>query len=130
MTTKEEKKVLEEITEKVSTITEKLEEQEAPDEVTEEVTEEATKETPEGSIQIVEGTTKDGRTVRGITENGKNLFFVSETFTNEQIEEVFGLVNQFYGDGVKFIQGQFHKLIGITVLPPTNIEKESTEKES
>ncbi len=70
-----------------------------------EIIEDTDTDTDAVEYEIVDGD-QDGVKVRGVRANGNVLFLVSETFTNEQINEVFNLGNKFFNDGIQFANGQ------------------------
>ncbi|MCP4393920.1 MAG: hypothetical protein GY804_06585 [Alphaproteobacteria bacterium] len=51
--------------------------------------------------EIIDGD-QDGVKKRGVRANGNVIFLVSESFTNDQINEVFNLGNKFFNDGMQF----------------------------
>jgi len=95
---------------------------EVVEEVVEEVektegTEEISGETEDKVLyEIVDGDV-DGVKCRGVRANGNVIFTVTETFTDDQIQEVFNLANRFFNEGVKFgsdqKQAQMKQVMGV-----------------
>ncbi|MCP3921288.1 MAG: hypothetical protein GY714_01755 [Desulfobacterales bacterium] len=76
-------------------------------EIIEETTlEDETTENPDAvQYEIIDGD-QDGVKKRGVRAGGNVIFLVSESFTNEQVEEVFNLGNKFFNDGIQFANMQ------------------------
>ena len=98
--------------------------------MTDEVETIETEETPDPNAvqyEIIDGDL-DGVKCRGVRANGNVLFTVSEAFDDEQIQEVFGLANKFFNDGVRFgvnqNQAQLQQCLGINQAPPAPADNE------
>ena len=68
---------------------------------TTETTTEAKETNNDVSYEIIDGDI-DGVKVRGVRANGNVLFTVTESFSDDQIQEVFNLANKFFNDGINF----------------------------
>ena len=72
----------------------------------------------EVKLEIEDRELEDGKKVRVLkTADGKDLLGVSESFTDEQITEVYNLVNAFFNDGIKVgiarMQGDLQRVLGL-----------------
>ena len=70
---------------------------------------------------------EDGQTKTLVNQEGAELFTLSASFTDEQIGEVYSVVDQFFATGIKYgigqLQSDLRRLMGVAVNEPANPEK-------